>query len=107
MEHLMTTQQDLWSAMLPGGDVRSGTLEQLREAFRSGHVGAGTLVSPSGSNNWTRLADVIEAPAAAALPSDGWAAAPSHPAPAPVQPVSSPIDAAGAQWQVRLASGEV
>jgi hypothetical protein len=49
----------LWSARLPNGEIRSGTIEQLNEAFRAGHVPGGTPVCPSGSNRWTTLADVL------------------------------------------------
>jgi len=44
MEPPMTINDDLWAARLPNGDIRSGTLEQLDEAFRAGHLSESTLV---------------------------------------------------------------
>ena len=50
-----------WSAQLPNGEVRSGTLEQLDEALRAGHLDAATPVRASASDAWARLADVLAA----------------------------------------------
>jgi hypothetical protein len=83
MAHSMTMDQDLWSAKLPNGEFRSGTLEQLREAFRAGHLGAETWVRASGSHEWTRLADALKPPPPAAVAADGGL------------------------WQARLADGRV
>jgi hypothetical protein len=85
MEHSMMMDQDLWSAKLPNGEFRSGTLEQLREAFQAGHLGAETWVRASGSHEWTSLADALKPP---------------PPAPAAVA-------ADGGLWQARLADGQV
>src|SRR5580693_6512264 len=78
----MSINQDLWSAKLPNGDVRSGTLEQLNEAFRAGYLGESTLVRAARSDTWTKLADVLAGVAAGGA---ATAAPPPHasvPAPA-------------------------
>src|SRR5215467_9758975 len=49
MEQPMSINEGLWSAKLPNGDVRSGTLQQLSEAFRAGHIAETTLVCAAGS----------------------------------------------------------
>jgi hypothetical protein len=87
----MSINQDLWSAKLPNGDVRSGTLEQLNEAFRSGYLGESTLVRPARSDTWTKLADVL----AGVAPGGAPTAAPAQPVPAPPVP-ASPADAGDA-----------
>src|SRR5580693_3214001 len=81
----MSINQDLWSAKLPNGDVRSGTLEQLNEAFRSGYLGESTLVRPARSDTWTKLADVL----AGVAPGGAPTAAPAQPVPAPPVPASA------------------
>jgi hypothetical protein len=129
MEPAMTINEDLWSARLPNGDVRSGTLEQLDEAFRSGHLGENTLVCGARSDRWVTLADAL-AGATAGVASTAVAAprasapvprasvpvprasAPVPRASAPVplvvaQPVSPGINGSAELWQVRLANGEV
>jgi hypothetical protein len=104
----MSVNEDLWSARLPNGDVRSGTLEQLSEAFRSGHLGESTLVRPSRSDHWIKLADVlggapvVRTPASVAPPR---ASAPPPPAATP--PASAPVNGNADLWHVKLASGEV
>jgi len=128
----MSTDQNLWSAMLPNGDIRSGTLEQLDEACRSGHLDQGTLVRPIHSDRWITLAEVLGgARAASAPPLATGVAAPrasvaaprasvpvprvSVPAPrasVPAPPVApppapAPIDHDAGLWQVRLPNGEV
>jgi hypothetical protein len=57
----MTLQSDLWSARLPSGEERAGTLEQLGEAFRAGLLGEETPVCAVGSNRWGKLVDVLAA----------------------------------------------
>ncbi len=52
-------QASLWSARLPTGEVRSGTIEQLSEAFRAGHLAGATPVCPSGTEDWSMLSDVL------------------------------------------------
>jgi hypothetical protein len=130
MERSMSTDQDLWSAMLPNGDIRSGTLAQLDEACRSGHLDQGTLVRPIHSDRWITLAEVLGgARAASAPPTATGVAAPrasvpaprasvpvprvSAPAPrasVPAPPVAPPpaaVDHDAGLWQVRLPNGEV
>jgi hypothetical protein len=127
MESPMTVSEDLWSARLPNGDVRSGTLEQLDEAFRSGHLGGDTLVCAARSDRWVTLADAMAgaragvASAAVAAPrASVGVPRPSVPAPVasvpapsvapqPVvaQPVSPRVNGSPEVWQVRLANGEV
>jgi hypothetical protein len=107
MEQPMSNE-DLWAARLPNGDVRSGTLEQLNEAFRSGHLGESTLVRASRSDNWIKLADVLGGAAvgAASTPvAPPRASAP--PQSVAVQPASPQINGSPELWQVRLANGEV
>ncbi len=101
----MTLQNDLWSAKLPNGEVRAGTLEQLGEAFRAGLIGEATPVCAAGSGQWAKLADILAAAGETAAASPARAASasvPPRPATAP-----SPAMATGDLWQVRLASGEV
>jgi hypothetical protein len=116
----MTPHQDLWSAKLPNGEVRAGTIEQLGEAFRAGLVGEGTLVCAAGSDQWARLSDILGlAAGAVAAPASGPApgsSVPPRPSTAPrpstvprpsAAPVPAPAAVGGELWQVRLASGEV
>jgi hypothetical protein len=102
----MTLQNDLWSARLPNGEIRAGTLEQLGEAFRAGLIGEATPVCAAGSAQWARLADILAAAAGAMA-----AASPPRAVGGSVPPRSStapaPAVATGDLWQVRLASGEV
>jgi hypothetical protein len=93
----MAVEESLWSLRLPNGDVRSGTIEQLQEAFRAGHVAGNSPVLSPGAREWVSL-DTI--------------AVQSQPVtvrPAPVVPVAAriPAQANNDIWQVRLASGEV
>jgi hypothetical protein len=96
----MTLQNDLWSAKLPNGEVRAGTLEQLGEAFRAGLIGEATPVCAVGSDQWAKLVDILAAAASPARAAGGSVA--PRPSTAP-----SPAAATGDLWQVRLASGEV
>ena len=102
----MTLQSDLWSAKLPNGEVRAGTLEQLGEAYRAGLIGEATPVCAAGSDQWARLADILAAAAAARAP-----AIPARPVDGSVPPRASAAPpaavATGDLWQVRLGSGEV
>ncbi len=59
MQQSSTIQDDLWSAKLPNGEVRSGTLAQLSEAFKSGHIAGETPVRASGGEQWAPLVDVL------------------------------------------------
>jgi hypothetical protein len=49
---------DIWHVQVPGGEVRTLTLDQLDEAFQSGWIDAETLVFPAGGLGWARLGDV-------------------------------------------------
>ena len=100
----MTLQNDLWSARLPNGEVRAGTLEQLGEAFRAGLIGEATPVCAAGSAQWAKLADILAAAATAAA---SPARAPGGSVPPRPSTAPSPVMATGDLWQVRLASGEV
>ena len=126
----MSVQANLWSAKLPTGEVRAGTIEQLGEAFRAGHVSEATLVCAAGSTQWSRLVDVLGAMASGAppqavsappppvaqsvrpvAPSAAPAAVPAaaHPmsaAPAAPAPASMRPDA-GETWQVKMADGQM
>jgi hypothetical protein len=91
MERSMSIDQDLWSAMLPNGDIRSGTLEQLDEACRSGHLDLGTLVRPIHSDRWITLAQVLGGVGAAPAPPVATGiAAPRASVPAPRASVPVP-----------------
>ena len=108
----MSIDQGLWSARLPNGEVRSGTLEQLNEACRSGHLSDSTLVRDSRSEQWVKLADVLAAAAAprASVPAPRASVpAPrvSVPAPAVAPQPSPPFSGDAGLWQVRLAGGEL
>jgi hypothetical protein len=49
---------DIWHVQVPGGEVRTLTLDQLDEAFQNGWIDAETLVLPAGALSWARLGDV-------------------------------------------------
>jgi hypothetical protein len=104
----MSTPSDLWSAKLPNGEVRAGTLEQLGEAFRAGHVGESTLVCAAGSDQWARLVDVLRMTAAGPVPSTPPRAAPKVAPPwATPGPGSAHPPPNGDLWQVRMPAGEI
>ena len=107
----MSINQDLWAASLPNGEVRSGTLEQLKEACQSGHLSEGTLVRASSSDRWVKLADVLGGAVGGSVrPPASVAPAPRASVPSPSvapQPVSPPVNGDAEPWQVRLANGEV
>jgi hypothetical protein len=101
----MSINEDLWAAALPNGEVRSGTLEELNEAVRAGHIGVNTLVRAAHSETWVRLVDVLGGGAIAAAP----VAAPRASVPAPPVASQPPPSTNGSPdlWQVRLANGDV
>jgi hypothetical protein len=103
MEQPMNINEGLWAARLPNGDVRSGTLEQLNEAFRAGHLGESTLVRASRSDNWIKLADVLGGSASTAVGAPSASVSPPSAATQPVSPRNGSPDL----WRVRLANGEV
>jgi hypothetical protein len=102
MEQSMSITQDLWSAKLPNGDVRSGTLEQLNEAFRSGHLGESTMVRASRSDHWIKLTDAL----GGAAPVSGVPTQRAS-APPPSAATSPGVNGSSELWQVKLANGEV
>jgi hypothetical protein len=108
MEQSMSiNDEELWAAKLPNGDVRSGTLEQLDEAFRSGHLGEDTLVCASGSDSWITIADVLGAAIGASSTALAARPASGPPPSAAIQPAFAGINDSPEHWQVRLPSGEV
>src|SRR4051794_35171163 len=48
---------DLWSVQLPGGIVRTMTLDELDNAFQAGTIGERTMVLKAGAIHWTTLGD--------------------------------------------------
>lgn len=116
MDASMNVSQTMWSAMLPGGEIRSGTLEQLSEALQAGHLSAGTLVRAAGGNQWAPLAEVLQAMTGGVAAPPVHAPAPSVPAPAHASvpapaaaapPASVRVNGTSELWQVRLADGQV
>jgi hypothetical protein len=133
----MNVNESLWSVKLPNGDVRTGTFEQLDEAFRARHLAESVLVRAAGSATWVKLGDLMgSAPTRAPMPAQvavGWQSParvaasvvaptiPSAAAPAPMgqQRTSAPPPPAAAPphnpgnagdrdvWQVKLSNGEV
>jgi hypothetical protein len=67
---------DLWSVMLPSGEARRGTLDQLDEAFQSGAINADTLVLGPGETTWAKLGALagLEAPQSIPAPAAAVAA---------------------------------
>jgi hypothetical protein len=55
----MDADDNLWCIKLSDGNVRSGTLEQLDEAFQAGAIDENTLVLGDGSSDWVRLGDLL------------------------------------------------
>jgi hypothetical protein len=51
----MAETEELWSILLPNGEVRTGTLDQLDEAFNAGAVDASTLVLAPGATEWSTI----------------------------------------------------
>jgi hypothetical protein len=106
MEQQMTINEDLWAAALPNGEVRSGTLAELNEAVRAGHLGVDTLVRAARSETWIRLVDLLGGGAIGAAS----AAVAVPPASVPAPPVATqppPANGSPDLWQVRLANGDV
>jgi hypothetical protein len=130
----MNVNESLWSVKLPNGDVRTGTFEQLDEAFRAHYLTESVLVRAAGGATWVKLGELMGSePAHAPMPAQLAVArqsparvaaafvaptVPSAAAPAPVgQPrPSAPPPPAAAQpqergsagdWQVKLPNGEV
>jgi hypothetical protein len=51
----MAETEELWSILLPNGEVRTGTLDELDEAFNAGAVDASTLVLAPGATEWSTI----------------------------------------------------
>jgi hypothetical protein len=114
----ISTDPDAWHVRLPTGQVRSGTREQLEEAFRAGHLAENLLVLASGARSWVELGVLMRSgeapppavappappPAPVAMPAAVVASPPSA-APGPPPPSSVPVS--GDVWQVRLPDGQV
>jgi hypothetical protein len=54
-EVAMADTEELWSILLPSGEVRTGTLDQLDEAFNAGCVDASALVLAPGATEWSTI----------------------------------------------------
>lgn len=50
------SDSEIWHVKLGGGDSRSGSLEQLDDAFQSGLIDENTLVRRDGTDQWITLA---------------------------------------------------
>jgi hypothetical protein len=133
----MNVNESLWSVKLPNGDVRTGTFEQLDEAFRAHHLAESVLVRAAGSASWVKLGDLMgSAPAHAPMPAQvatAWQSPPRVAAavPEPTVPSAAPRATVGQRqasvfpppaapqpqepgsardhdvWQVKLPNGEV
>lgn len=79
------SEHEIWHVKLGTGDTRSGTLEQLDDAFQAGAIDERTLVRRDGTDAWITLAEAagMEAPPP-----------PVHSAPvsAPPPPVTNDLD---------------
>ena len=75
-----TGDDDLWCVMLPSGESRRGTLDQLDDAFQAGAIDASTLVLGPGETEWKPLGAL--------------AGLETEPAPAPALSVAPPSMAA-------------
>jgi hypothetical protein len=97
------------------GQMRSGTRQQLEEAFKAGHLDSGVLVLASGAASWVPLGALVQpnrplpaafsaAPVSSGTPSPSRAPAS---APVPSAPPSTPATVPGTSWQVRMPDGQV
>jgi len=72
---MASSQGDIWLAKLPNGEIRSGTRQQLEEAFQVGLLNEHMLVLVGGATEWVKLGTVMmrrpasEHPPAASRPS--------------------------------------
>ena len=121
---------DVWQVRLADGQVRSGTRQQLLEAFQAGHIDGSAVVLASGTTQWAPLQTLIGrlsvAPAAAPpappappepAPAPIEARPPEPPAPAPEEPPPSDVEtplsdshtAPGVEphWQVQLTEKQI
>ncbi len=88
---MSANDQDKWHIRLPSGESRTGTLEQLDQAFQSGAIDESTEVRADGDVAWTRLGVLLGLePASTATAGAPPASAPPVSAPPPSAPVSAP-----------------
>jgi hypothetical protein len=91
----MGAEEGLWSVKLPSGDVRSGTFEELDQAYQAGYIDEAALVRVAYSERWVKVGELL-----------GNGNAP--PASGSVAPPATPrVEAMTDLWQVKLASGEL
>jgi hypothetical protein len=57
----MSVEDSLWYVKLADGDVERVTLDQLDEAFQNGQIDENSMVLAAGSDQWMRLADLLQA----------------------------------------------
>jgi len=119
----MNGDAPLWQVRLASGEVRSGTRQQLAEAFGAGHLQEDMLVLPAGASEWLPLGVVMDrsAPAPARVapsvsappPVEPPQASARPPAPSPPAAASPPATASPGPedgdeiWLLRLADGQV
>src|SRR5579884_4128821 len=77
----MSVDATIWYVKLADGDVERFTLDELDDAFQNGQIDENTMVLAAGSEQWTKLADLL-----------GGADASPAPAPAP-QVAPAPVAA--------------
>ncbi len=76
----------IWYVKLEDGDVERVTLDQLDEWFQSGRITENTMVLADGSEQWTKLAELLGLSDAAPGPAP---VEPVHAAPQPAAPVQT------------------
>ncbi len=86
------SEQEIWQIKLPTGDVRSGTLEQLDEAFAQGAIDERTLVRREGTDTWITLAEAAGIEAAPPTEPAGASAPPTMPPSAPPPAITTDLD---------------
>jgi hypothetical protein len=86
------SENEIWQIKLPNGDVRSGTLEQLDEAFSQGAITETTLVRREGTDAWITLAEAAGIEAAPPTEPAAATAAPTMPPSAPPPAITTDVD---------------
>jgi len=56
----MSGEDSLWYVKLADGDVERVTLDQLDEAFQNGQIDENSMVLAAGTDQWMRLADLLQ-----------------------------------------------
>jgi hypothetical protein len=80
--------EELWSILLPSGEIRKGTLDQLDEAFNAGQIQSTTPVLAPGATTWSTLgalAGLEDAPAPQQQPATPYSS------PASLRPVAADV----------------